>query len=154
MDWFLNYRQDLRDTSPTASFARAPATGCWRLPTKERLDARCAICWTKTNFSPLSDFAPSRATIAIIPTSFTPATKNIGSITFRAKERVISLAAIRTGADRSGSRSIILIVEALERYHHFYGDDFQVECPTGSGNMMNLKEVAQELAVGSRHLPA
>src|SRR6202451_635697 len=26
-----------------------------------------------------------------------------------------------------------LLVEALERYHHFYGDDFQVECPTGSG---------------------
>ncbi len=32
-----------------------------------------------------------------------------------------------------------LIVEALERYHHFYGDSFKVECPTGSGNMMNLQ---------------
>jgi Glycosyl hydrolase family 63 C-terminal domain len=39
-----------------------------------------------------------------------------------------------------------LLIEALERYHHFYGDDFKVECPTGSGKMMNLAEVAQELA--------
>ena len=28
-----------------------------------------------------------------------------------------------------------LLIEALERYHHFYGDDFKVECPTGSGKM-------------------
>jgi hypothetical protein len=39
-----------------------------------------------------------------------------------------------------------LLVEALERYHHFYGDSLKVECPTGSGRMMNLAEVAQELA--------
>ena len=39
-----------------------------------------------------------------------------------------------------------LIVEVLERYHHFYGDSLRVECPTGSGQMMNLKEVARELA--------
>jgi hypothetical protein len=39
-----------------------------------------------------------------------------------------------------------LLVEAIERYHHFYGDTLKVECPTGSGHMMNLKEVAEELA--------
>ena len=38
-----------------------------------------------------------------------------------------------------------LWVEALERYHHFYGDHLRVECPTGSGHMMNLKEVAGEI---------
>ncbi len=38
-----------------------------------------------------------------------------------------------------------LWIEALERYHHFYGDHLRVECPTGSGHMMNLKEVAGEL---------
>jgi hypothetical protein len=40
-----------------------------------------------------------------------------------------------------------LIVEALERYHHFYGDSLMVECPTGSGRVMNLKSVAREIAV-------
>lgn len=38
-----------------------------------------------------------------------------------------------------------LIIEALERYHLFCGDQFKVECPTGSGKMMNLLEVANEL---------
>jgi len=38
-----------------------------------------------------------------------------------------------------------LWVEALERYHHFYGDHLRVECPTGSGRMMNLQEVACEI---------
>jgi hypothetical protein len=38
-----------------------------------------------------------------------------------------------------------LLIEALERYHHFYGDGFKVECPTGSGIYLNLKEVAHDL---------
>jgi hypothetical protein len=39
-----------------------------------------------------------------------------------------------------------LLVEALQRYHHFYGDSLRVECPVGSGRMMNLMEVASEIA--------
>jgi len=35
-----------------------------------------------------------------------------------------------------------LLIEALQRYHHFYGDSRKVECPTGSGRMLNLREVA------------
>ena len=35
-----------------------------------------------------------------------------------------------------------LFIESLERYHHFYGDDFKVECPVGSGNFLSLKQVA------------
>jgi hypothetical protein len=38
-----------------------------------------------------------------------------------------------------------VMIEALERYHHFYGNSFRIECPTGSGKLMNLKEVAHEL---------
>jgi len=38
-----------------------------------------------------------------------------------------------------------LLVEALERYHHFYGDDLKVECPTGSGVWKNLREVSREI---------
>jgi hypothetical protein len=38
-----------------------------------------------------------------------------------------------------------LLIEALERYHEFYGDSLKVECPTGSGTLMNLAEVAQEI---------
>jgi hypothetical protein len=38
-----------------------------------------------------------------------------------------------------------LIIEALERYHHFYGETLLVECPTGSQRLMNLQAVADEL---------
>jgi hypothetical protein len=38
-----------------------------------------------------------------------------------------------------------LLIEALERYHHFYGETLRVECPVGSGRMMDLQEVADEL---------
>jgi hypothetical protein len=39
-----------------------------------------------------------------------------------------------------------LLIEALERYHHFFGDELRVECPTGSGRLMNLGQVAGELS--------
>ncbi len=39
-----------------------------------------------------------------------------------------------------------LIIESLQRAHHYYGEDFKVECPTGSGRMCSLDEVATELA--------
>jgi len=38
-----------------------------------------------------------------------------------------------------------LLVEALERYHHFYGDDFKIAFPTGSNQMLNLQQIAQEI---------
>jgi hypothetical protein len=38
-----------------------------------------------------------------------------------------------------------LLIEALERYHQFYGDDLRVECPTGSGHYINLQQVADEI---------
>jgi hypothetical protein len=38
-----------------------------------------------------------------------------------------------------------LICEALERYYYAFGDDLKVECPTGSGRMMNLGEVSREI---------
>jgi hypothetical protein len=39
-----------------------------------------------------------------------------------------------------------LLIESLRRFYRYYGDDFQVECPTGSGVFMNLSQVADEIA--------
>jgi len=38
-----------------------------------------------------------------------------------------------------------LIIESLQKFHHYYGDDFKVECPVGSGNMLTILEVSEEL---------
>jgi hypothetical protein len=39
-----------------------------------------------------------------------------------------------------------LIVEALRRFHQYYGDDFLVECPTGSGQKLTLFEISQDVS--------
>jgi Mannosylglycerate hydrolase MGH1-like glycoside hydrolase domain/Glycosyl hydrolase family 63 C-terminal domain len=39
-----------------------------------------------------------------------------------------------------------LIIESLQKFHHYYGDDFKIECPTGSGNFTTINGVADELS--------
>jgi hypothetical protein len=39
-----------------------------------------------------------------------------------------------------------LLIESLQKFHHYYGDDFRVECPTGSGRFVTILEVANELS--------
>jgi hypothetical protein len=39
-----------------------------------------------------------------------------------------------------------LIIESLQKFHHYLGDDFKVEFPTGSGRLLSLWEVAGELS--------
>jgi hypothetical protein len=40
----------------------------------------------------------------------------------------------------------VLLIRALQQYFLYYGDNFKVECPTGSGNLMNLFEVSKEIS--------
>ena len=50
-----------------------------------------------------------------------------------------------TGAARSGSRSTTWSSNALERYYQYFGDDFTIEYPTGSGQQLTLDKVAADL---------
>src|SRR3989440_1263417 len=78
------------------------------------------------------------------------------SITVRGEEKIVSYepAESQTGifGGNSNWRGPVwfpinyLLIESLQQFHHYYGDDFKVECPTGSGRFMNLKEVANELS--------
>jgi hypothetical protein len=45
-----------------------------------------------------------------------------------------------------------LLIESLQRFHYYLGDDFKVEFPTGSGNMLNLWDVAAELSRRLSHI--
>ena len=48
-----------------------------------------------------------------------------------------------------------LLIESLQKFHYYFGDDFKVECPTGSGQMMTLWEVGDgAVAAAVAHLPA
>jgi hypothetical protein len=39
-----------------------------------------------------------------------------------------------------------LLIESLQKFHHYYGDDFKVECPTGSGKFLTINEIACEIS--------
>jgi hypothetical protein len=39
-----------------------------------------------------------------------------------------------------------LLIESLQKFHHYLGDDFRIECPTGSGHYFTLDEIAAELS--------
>jgi mannosylglycerate hydrolase MGH1-like protein/glycosyl hydrolase family 63 len=45
-----------------------------------------------------------------------------------------------------------LLIESLQKYHYYLGDAFKIECPTNSGQMMTLWEVAAELSRRLSHL--
>jgi len=45
-----------------------------------------------------------------------------------------------------------LIIESLQKFDYYFGDDFKIECPTGSGVMMTLWEVSQELSHRLSHI--
>jgi hypothetical protein len=40
----------------------------------------------------------------------------------------------------------VLLIRALQMYYLYYGDNFKIECPTGSGNLMNLFDVSKEIS--------
>jgi hypothetical protein len=78
------------------------------------------------------------------------------SITVRGEEKVVNYepAESQTGifGGNSNWRGPVwfpinyLLIESLQQFHHYYGDDFKVECPTGSGIFLNLKEIANDLS--------
>ena len=45
-----------------------------------------------------------------------------------------------------------LLVESLQKYHHYYGEDFKVECPTRSNQQMDLWQVAAEISRRLTHI--
>src|SRR5262249_55531599 len=45
-----------------------------------------------------------------------------------------------------------LIIESLQKFHHYYGDDFKIECPTRSGRFLTILEIANELTWRLNHI--
>ena len=115
-------------------------TGCWRSRRASGWSACCATCSTRTSSSRRTASGRCRSFTASSPfvlraggqehrVEYVPGESNTGLF-----------------GGNSNWRGPIwfpvnyLLIEALERYHHFYGDELRVECPTGSGQLMNLRE--------------
>lgn len=142
-DWFLENRKDLAQHISWTRSACADGIERWllALPSKERLERILSALLDEDEFlSPhgirsLSKHHEGR-----------PFAYGGGSVAYTPGESDTWL----FGGNSNWRGPIwfpthYLLAEALERYHLFYGDDFKVECPTGSGNLCTLQEVACEL---------
>ena len=123
-----------------------PGAGSSRPSPGRSSSASSATCSTRTSSSLPTASAPSRATTA--------STRSSSSVAGQ-EHRVEYLPGdSNTGmfGGNSNWRGPIwmpvnaLIVRGLLNLYGFYGDDFKVECPTGSGNRMTLFEVAKEIS--------
>jgi hypothetical protein len=148
MEWFLQNRPDLNELSSYYCTAEGNAGGrrLLAIPSRERLERVLRYVLDENEFlSPYGLRSLSRVHEAQ-PYVFR-LNGNEYRIDYEPGES-------RTGlfGGNSNWRGPIwfpinyLIIEALERYHHFYGDTLLVECPTGSGRRMTLKQVADELS--------
>ena len=146
LDWFLRYRRDL--SSQIAYMERSPdgAKRLLAIPSRERLLRVLSYLLDEREFlSPFGLRAVSRIHAE------RPYVLQAGGSEYRV-DYVPGESDTGLFGGNSNWRGPIwfplnfLIVEALERYHQFYGDGLRVECPTGSGRMMTLGEVASEIS--------
>jgi hypothetical protein len=148
MNWFLEHRKDLaRHISYMHHIEHGEdAHYLLAIPSRERLERALARILDEKEF--LSPFGVRSLSAAYRDDPFL----------FEADGQAYSVSYVpgesRTGmfGGNSNWRGPIwmpvnfLLIEALERYHYFYGDSLKVECPAGSGNMMTLEKVARELS--------
>ena len=146
LEWFLNYRPDLADL---VSRWQAPGRGQRRLLSLlrgHRMKSLLRRMLDEAEF--LSDYgvrALSRAHLE------RPYELKVGDV-----DQVVRYVPAESDSRQFGGNSNwrgpiwfplnFLIIESLQKFHHYYGSDFHVECPTGSGNFMTLEEAAAELS--------
>jgi hypothetical protein len=148
MEWFLNNRQDLYHQISMMEMRKEGESSTQRLlaiPTRARLVRVLSRLLDEREF--LSPFGIRSVSAAYREQPY--------SLSLDGQEHTIGYDPGESTTGIFGGNSNwrgpiwmpinYLLVEALQRYCHFYGDDLEVECPTGSGQYMNLSGVAQEI---------
>jgi len=147
LDWFLTNRRDLFKYIKVrrADGAKNPGRCLLALPTEDRLRSTLKVMLDPEEFlSPFGIRSMSKAH------EKTPFVFEHGGM-----RNEVRYTPGESNTDMFGGNSNwrgpiwfptnFLIIEALERYHYFYGDSFTIEYPTGSGEMKTLLEVAIDL---------
>ncbi len=145
--WFLENRTDL--TEKISYLTRGGCTADRRLlaiPSRERLERVLKYVFDEKEFlSPYGIRSLSRVY------GESPFTVQAGGVEHRVGYEPGESLGVLFGGNSNWRGPVwiplnYLLIEALERYHHFYGDSFTVEFPTGSGRRLNLRQVSRELA--------
>jgi hypothetical protein len=145
LEWFLNYRPDLANL---VSHWQSPGRGKRRLLSLlrgHRMKRLLRRMLDESEF--LSDYGVRGLSRAHLDYPYV----------FRADHSDLE---VRYAPGESASRQFggnsnwrgpiwfplnFLIIESLQKFHHYYGDDFKVECPTGSGRYLTLEDIAIEI---------
>ncbi len=148
MEWFIRERQDLSRYISYMEHVGPRATGrnLLAVPSRQRLERVLRYVLDEGEF--LSPFGVR--SLSRIHASH-PYVFRVGSQEYRVDYVPGESNTVMFGGNSNWRGPVwfpinYLLIEALERYHHFYGDGLMVDYPTGSGHMMNLKQVAQELS--------
>ena len=142
LQWFLNHRPDL---AKSINYSQKSGLHLLAIPSRERLERLLKYVLDESEFlSPYGIRSLSKIH------SEKPYTITLDNVLYR-----IDYCPGDSNTDFFGGNSNwrgpvwfpinVLLIEALERYHHYYGDSFVVSCPSGSGKKLSLLEVAQLL---------
>lgn len=145
MEWFLKNRRDLEGVITYCKMGAARGNRILAIPSKKRLLRILAYLFDENEF--LSPFG-----IRSLSKRYAqqPYMLSVGGHNF-CIDYVPGESNTTMFGGNSNWRGPIwfplnyLIIEALERYAYFYGDDFKIEYPTGSGNLLPLKKIAKDL---------
>jgi len=143
LDWFRKYRRDLPRQITQCEHIRGRAL--MALPSRDRLQRMLRYLLDESEF--LSPYG-IRSVSKFHETH--PYEFSADGMTYRVKYEPQESTTGLFGGNSNWRGPVwmpinYLLIEALERYHHFYGNDLRLECPTGSGKFLNLAEVSQEL---------
>jgi hypothetical protein len=149
MDWFLEHRPDLQALSSYYCCAGQAGVGhrLLAIPSRERLERVLGYMLDENEFlSPYGIRSVSRFH------KEHPYVLKMDGNEYRVDYEPGESSSNLFGGNSNWRGPIwiptnYLLIEALERYHHFYQDTLLVEFPTGSGNKMNLQQVANQLSL-------
>ena len=151
MDWFISYRPDLAELVSDWQTPNDQGFRLMSLVRRHRLNAVLTRMLDETEF--LSDFGiRSLSKVHQHPYNYTYAGETF-SLHYEPGE-----GETRIYGGNSNWRGPIwmpanfMIIDALRKFHRFHGDEFQIECPKGSGKMLNLAQIADELSTRLQRL--
>ncbi|MEO1287441.1 MAG: glucosidase, partial [Chloroflexota bacterium] len=145
IDWLTEHRPKLAENLASVHVPGYGSAHLFAMPTEDRLRSILSYMLDEDEF--LSDYGIRSLSKA----HETPYQLNISGQTFSIQYWAAESQNGLFGGNSNWRGPIwfpinYLLIEALRKYYRYYGNDFMVECPTGSGNLMTLNQVADEIS--------
>ncbi|MBW4646347.1 MAG: glucosidase [Goleter apudmare HA4340-LM2] len=146
MEWFIQNRPDLRQNVACMETAGIGARRLLAIVSRDKLSSILQKMLDETEFFSSYGIRALSRFHADYPYTF-----DVNGSQFRVDYEPAESSSGLFGGNSNWRGPIwfpvnFLLIESLQKFHYYLGDDFQVECPTGSGKMMTLWEVASELS--------